>query len=86
MKNKMANLILEIYKKTIAYELDSISINEDGTTTHRHSDKFLDEHPERKESPEFTEEEEKEQIEFIGNVAKKTAKEWGDILKKNFNK
>ncbi len=54
--------IRSIYKKTLSYELESVVVNNDGTTTHLHSDKFLDEHPERRESPEFTEEEEKEQL------------------------
>ena len=59
-------LIHKIYKKTLAYKLESIRVNEDGTTTHLHSDKFLDEHPERRNSPEFTEDEEKKQAEFFG--------------------
>ena len=63
-------LAKNVYKKTLAYELDSIFINEDGTITHKHSDKFLDEHPERKDSPEFTEEEEMEVAKFIAAAAK----------------
>ncbi len=54
--------IRRIYKKTLGYQLERVVVNNDGTTTHLHSDKFLDEHPERRESPEFTEEEEKEQL------------------------
>lgn len=60
----------EIYKKTLSYELDSLQVNDDGTTTHLHSDKFLDEHPERRDSPEFTDEEEKEQAELIATMAR----------------
>jgi hypothetical protein len=62
-----AETINEIYKKTFAYELERIRINEDGSTTHLHSDRFLDEHPERRNSPEFTEEEEKDQGSFSQN-------------------
>lgn len=60
----------EIYKKTLSYELDSLQVNDDGTTTHLHSDKFLDEHPERRDSPEFTDGEEKEQAELIATMAR----------------
>jgi len=62
----------EIYKKTLAYKLERIRVNEDGTTTHLHSDRFLDEHQERSNSPEFTEEEEKKQAEFFKNLLFKT--------------
>ncbi len=79
-------LVHDVYKNTLAYELDKTIFNDDGTITILHSDKFLEEHPERKDSPEYTEEELKENIGFIANVAKKTANEWGDILKKNFDK
>jgi len=64
-------ILHEIYKKTFAYELESVRVNEDGTTTHLHSDRFLDEHPERRDSPEFTEEEEKKQAEFFGKFVRK---------------
>lgn len=60
-----------VYKKTLAYELEKVKINDDGSTTHLHSDKFLDEHPERRESPEFTEEEEKDQFRFISVLIQK---------------
>lgn len=89
IKDKSINpleLVTKVYKNTLTYELDSIKVNDDGTTTHLHSDKFLDEHPERKDSPEFTEEEEKEQAEFLSKFTKKTAKEWGSLFKKNFDK
>ena len=67
---KIIKLAWEIYKKTLAYELDSLQVNDDETTTHMHSDKFLDEHPERRDSPEFTDEEEKEQAELIATMAR----------------
>lgn len=63
-------IAMNIYKKTLGYELEKIKVNDDGTTTHLHSDAFLDEHPERRSSPEFTEEEENEQLKFIAAAAK----------------
>jgi hypothetical protein len=65
----IVNLCQDVYKKTLAYELEKVKINEDGSTTHLHSDKFLAEHPERKNSPEFTDEEETEQIKFLAALA-----------------
>ena len=70
MKEEIIKLAMDIYKKTLGYELDSIQVNDDGTTTHLHSDRFLDEHPERSDLPEFTDEEEKEQAEFIATMAR----------------
>ena len=67
---RMVELMNEVYKKTLAYELEKVKINEDGSTTHIHSDKFLDEQPERRESPEFTEKEEKEQAKFLFRLSK----------------
>lgn len=65
------NIAFNIYKKTLAYELEKIQINDDGTTTHFHSDTFLDEHPERRSNPEFTEEEELQVYKFIAEMAKR---------------
>jgi len=70
MKEETIKLAWEIYKKTLSYELDSLKVNDDGTTTHLHSDRFLDEHPERRDSPEFTDNEEKEQAELIATMAR----------------
>lgn len=67
---RMLEMMDEVYKKTLAYELEKVRINEDGSTTHLHSDKFLDEHPERRESPEFTEEEEKGQAKILFRLSK----------------
>lgn len=67
---RMIELMNDVYKKTLAYELEKVKINEDGSTAHLHSDKFLDEHPERRESPEFTEEEEKKQAKFLFRLSK----------------
>lgn len=67
---RMIEMMDEVYKKTLAYELEKVKINEDGSTTHLHSDKFLDEHPERRESPEFTEEEEKAQAKILFRLSK----------------
>ena len=70
-ENKItSDLIHEIYKKTFGYSLDRIVINDDGTTAHLHSDQFLEKHPERASSPEFTEEEEIEEAKFMCNLAK----------------
>lgn len=66
---ELEKLAAEIYKKTFAYEMDRVQVNDDGTTTHLHSDAFLDKHPERRDSPEFTEEEEIEQANFIAGMA-----------------
>lgn len=65
---KVIEFAKSIYKKTLAYELDSYKINEDGSTTHLHSDKFMDEHPERTNA-EYTEEEELAELEYIASMA-----------------
>lgn len=65
------NLVKEVYKKTLSYELDSLRLNPDGTSTLLHSDAFLDEHPDRKNSPEYTEEEELKVYKFIAEMAKR---------------
>ena len=72
-ENDFAEMITmeNIYKKTIAYDLEKVVINEDGTTSHLHSDSFLDKHPERRETPQFTEEEELEQSNFMVAMAKR---------------
>lgn len=64
------SIVKEIYKKTLAYELDKVTFDKNGNPKHYHSDKFLEEHPERKDSPEFTEEEEMEVAKFIAAAAK----------------
>ena len=71
-ENDFAEMITmeNIYKKTIAYDLEKVVINEDDTTSHLHSDSFLDKHPERRETPQFTEEEEIEQANFMVVMAK----------------
>ena len=67
---EMTAIVGHIYKKTIAYDLEKVVINEDGTTSHIHSDSFLDKHLERRETPQFTEEEELEQSNFMVAMAK----------------
>lgn len=62
--------ILDICKKTMGYRLEKVVVNDDGTTTHLHSDKFLDDHPERVDSPEFTKDEERAQVEMIASLAR----------------
>jgi len=70
-ENKITpDLIHEIYKKTFGYSLDRIVINDDGTTSHIHSDEFLEKHPERASSPEFTEEEEIDEAKLMYDLAK----------------
>lgn len=78
-------LVSDVYKKTLYYELDEIKVNDDGTTTHLHSPKFLNEHPERKDSPEFTEKEENEQVGLIAKTAYEMAKKYGSLFKENFD-
>lgn len=65
------DLVHKILEKTFYYSLETVKVNPDGTTSHFHSQEFLEKHPERKNSPEFTEEEELEQIKFINELAKK---------------
>ena len=67
--SNMLEIVKEICKKTIGYELDKIKI-EDNKTKHIHSDEFLENHPERKETPEFTEEEERETLIYLKQLAK----------------
>ena len=72
-ENDFAEMITmeNIYKKTIAYDLEKVVINEDGTTSHLHSDSFLDKHPERRETAHFTEDEEIEQANFMAAMTKR---------------
>lgn len=64
------NIIKEIYKKTLAYELEQITFDNKGNMVHLHSNKFLEEHPERIDLPEFTIEEELEQLKFVTELSK----------------
>ena len=68
---EMTAIVGNIYKKTIAYDLEKVVINEDDTTSHLHSDSFLNKHIERRETPQFTEEEELEQANFMVAIAKR---------------
>lgn len=68
---EVIKLTKDIYKKTLSYELERLVVNDDGTTTHIHSDRFLDEYPLRKGSPEFTKEEEREQANFMMHLVEK---------------
>lgn len=68
---EVIKLTKDIYKKTLSYELERLVVNDDGTTTHIHSDRFLDEYPLRKNSPEFTKEEEREQENFMMHLVEK---------------
>ena len=62
---KMMEMMANIYKNTAAYDIEKVVINEDGTTSHLHSDSFLDKQQDRSETPQFTEEEEIEQVNFM---------------------
>ena len=83
---KFAQYVIElatnIYKKTFSYGLDRVKINDDGTTTHIHSDEFLDNHPERRDNPEYTEEEVKEALEWMAKVAKSDVEKYGSLFDK----
>ena len=76
------SLVKKVMEKTIFYDLESFIPQEDGTVKHFHSDRFLDEHPERKDTPNFTEEEEQEQIDFLAKIAFKMAKDYGSLFSK----
>ena len=54
-------------------------INEDGTISHIHSDEFLDKHPERRNNPEFTEEEELEAAKYLAKLAEADYKQFGHL-------
>lgn len=63
-------LVHEIYKQTLVYSLSKYKPNPDGSFTHVHSDKFIDKHPERKDNPEYTEEEEKAEMQYLHDVVR----------------
>ena len=69
MENKiedsnMLEMVKAIYKKTLGYQLERYEVTGSGVK-HYHSDAFLDEHPERRETPEYTEDEELEALDYI---------------------
>lgn len=78
-KDKLLEICNGIYKKTLAYSLDRHKINEDGTISHIHSDEFLDKHPERRNNPEFTEEEELEAVKYLAKLAEVDYKQFGPL-------
>lgn len=65
------DIVHKILEKTLAYSLESVRVNEDGSISHLHSMEFLEKHPERKDSPEFTEEEEREMMDYVSKLAKR---------------
>ena len=85
-QEELLEVCKNIYKKTLGYSLEKIKINEDGTTTHLHSDEFMDEHPERRQTPEFTEAEEFEQMSWIAKLAKEDYEKFGSLFPENENK
>lgn len=40
--------VLKVYRKTLAYELMNCKVNEDGTCTWYHSDRYMEESPNSK--------------------------------------
>lgn len=62
----MLDICEDLFKCTLAYRMDYWSIE----GKHMHSHEFLDKHPERKDTPEFTPNEEKEHWEKVGKFAK----------------
>lgn len=78
-KDKLLEICKNIYKKTLSYSLDRHKINEDGTIFHIHSDEFLDKHPERMDTPEFTKEEELEAAEYLAKLAEADYNEFGPL-------
>ena len=51
-------MVNKVIKETVFYDIESFVPQEDGTIKHLHSNRFLDGHHERRDDPEFTEEEE----------------------------
>lgn len=43
----MSDIVREVYKKLLIYDICGVKVNEDGSTTWLHSDRYMDEHPER---------------------------------------
>lgn len=70
LNNSEFRLVHEIYKQTLAYGLSKYKPNPDGSFTHVHSDEFLDKHPERKDNPEYTEDEEKAEMQYLYDVVR----------------
>ena len=44
-REKALEICREVYKKTLAYDLMGVRINEDGSLAKLHSDRYMDEHP-----------------------------------------
>lgn len=40
--------VLKVYRKTIAYEIMNCKVNDDGTCTWYHSDRYMEENPNSK--------------------------------------
>ena len=43
----MSDIVREVYKHTLMYDLCGLGVNDDGTTTCFLPDRYMDEHPER---------------------------------------
>ena len=81
-EKELLQICNDIYKKTLGYSLEKIKINDDGTITHLHSDEFLDKYPERRDTPEFTKEEEVEIAQYLAELAKVDYKKFGPLYQK----
>lgn len=58
-QEKTLEICREVYKKTLAYDLMGVRVNEDGSLTKLHSDRYMDEHPDaNREMGEFWSKEE----------------------------
>ncbi len=64
------NIVLKVVKQLLAYSIDSTIINDDNTVTHFHSDEFLDNHVDRRKTPEYTEKEKLELMKYINGIRK----------------
>jgi len=71
-EDEVLKMAKALYKKTLGYQLDKVEITENGVK-HYHSDEFLDNHPERRQNPEFTKEEEMEAMNWVAQMAKTCA-------------
>ena len=82
-EDEVLKIAKAIYKKTLGYQLDKVEVTENGVK-HYHSDEFLDNHPERRQNPEYTEEEELEALNWVAQMAK-TCDEFDNTIYKEKN-
>lgn len=69
----MSDIVKKISKNLLLYDLCGIGINDDGTTTCFHSDRYMDEHPECKSREcTFNEFFNEETVKYMLNLIHKT--------------